>query len=82
MMTLHLGVLNEEFDMRSRTWDNVRGISAKIRCPRDLGVGICAWLCVYDGEFEIGGKRVGPQLRHGSVLGRGCLGGAGATSGH
>ena len=47
MMTLHLGVLNEESDMAGRTWDRVRGISAKIRCPRGLGVGICAWLCVY-----------------------------------
>ena len=46
-MTLHLGVLNEEFDMRGRTWDRVRGVSAKIRCPRDSGVGICAQLCVY-----------------------------------
>ena len=47
MMTLHLGVMNEESDMRGRTWDRVRGVSAKIRCPRDLGVGICARLCVY-----------------------------------
>ena len=47
MVTLHLKVLNRECDMRGRTWDRVRGISAKIRCPRDLGVGICAWLCVY-----------------------------------
>ena len=47
MMTLHLGVLNEESDMKGRTWDRVRGVSAKIRCPRDSGVGICAWLCVY-----------------------------------
>ena len=47
MMTLHLGVLNEESDMRGRTWDRVCGISAKIRCPRGSGVGICAWLYVY-----------------------------------
>ena len=47
VMTLHLGVLNEESDMRGRTWDHVHGVSAKIRCPRDSGVGICAWLCVY-----------------------------------
>ena len=47
MMTLHLGVLNEESDMKGRTWDRVRGVSAKIRCPRDSGVGICAQLCVY-----------------------------------
>ena len=47
MMTLHLGVLNEESDTRGRTWDCVRGISAKIRCPHGPGVGICTWLCVY-----------------------------------
>ena len=47
VMTLHLGVLNEESDMRGRTWDCVRGVSAKIRCPRGSGVGICARLCVY-----------------------------------
>ena len=47
VMTLHLGVLNEESDTKGRTWDRVRGVLAKIRCPRDLGVGICARLCVY-----------------------------------
>ena len=47
VMTLHLGVLNEESDTRGRTWDRVHGVSAKIRCPRDSGVGICARLCVY-----------------------------------
>ena len=47
VMTLRLGVLNEESDMRGRTWDHVHGVSGKIRCPLDLGVGICAQLCVY-----------------------------------
>ena len=47
VMTLHLGVLNDESDTMGRTWDRVRGISGKIRCPRDSGVGIYAWLCVY-----------------------------------
>ena len=47
MVVLHLGVLNGECDTRGRTWDRVRGVSVKIRCPRDLGVGICARLCVY-----------------------------------
>ena len=47
MVVLHLGVLNRECDTRGRTWDRVRGVSAKIRCPRDSGVGICARLCVY-----------------------------------
>ena len=32
--------------------------------------------------MEIGGRRVGLWLRHSSVVGRGCLGGDGATSGH
>ena len=43
MMTFHLGVM----DTGGRTWACVRGMSAKIRCPRDSGVGICARLCVY-----------------------------------
>ena len=47
IMTLHLGVLNEVSDTRGRTWDCVRDVSAKIRCPRGSGVGICAWLCIY-----------------------------------
>ena len=47
VMTLHLGVLNEESDTRGRTWDRVCSVSGKIRCPRDSGVGICAQLCVY-----------------------------------
>ena len=47
VMTLHLGILNGESDTMGRTWDRVCGVSAKIRCPRDSGVGICARLCVY-----------------------------------
>ena len=47
VMTLHLGVLNEESDTRGRTWDRVRGILVKIRCPRGSVVGICTRLCVY-----------------------------------
>ena len=47
MMTLHLGVMNEESDMGGRTWDRVCDISAKIRCPCGSGVGICARLCIY-----------------------------------
>ena len=47
MVVLHLGVLNGECDMRGRTWDCVRGVLAKISCPHDSGVGICARLCVY-----------------------------------
>ena len=34
-------------DMGDRTWDRVRDISAKIRCPCGPGVGICTRLCVY-----------------------------------
>ena len=47
MMTLHLGVMNEESDTSGRTWDCVRDISAKIRCPCGSVVGICTQLCVY-----------------------------------
>ena len=47
MMTLHLGMTNKGSDMGGRTWDHVHDVSAKIGCPRDPGVGICAWLCVY-----------------------------------
>ena len=47
MVVLHLGVLNGECVTRGRTWDRVCGVSVKIRCPRDSGVGICAQLCVY-----------------------------------
>ena len=47
MMTLDLKMVNEGSDMGGRTWDHLRGMSAKISCPHDLGVGICARLCVY-----------------------------------
>ena len=47
MKTLHLGMMDKGSDMGSRTWDRVRDVSAKIRCPCGLGVGICAQLCVY-----------------------------------
>ena len=47
MRTLHLGMMNKGSDMGGRTWDRVHDVLVKIRCPRDLGVGICAWLCVY-----------------------------------
>ena len=47
MKTLHLGMMNKGSDMGCRTWDHVRDLLVKIRCPRDPGVGICARLCVY-----------------------------------
>ena len=47
IMTLHLGMTNKGSDMGGRTWDRIHDRSAKIRCPHDPGVGICAWLCVY-----------------------------------
>ena len=47
MMTLHLGMTNKGSDMGGRTWDRIHNVSVKIRCPRDLGVGICTQLCVY-----------------------------------
>ena len=43
MMALHLRMANEGSDMGCRTWDHVCVVLAKIRCPHDLGVGICVW---------------------------------------
>ena len=47
MMTLHLGVMDEGSDTGGRTWDCVRDVSVKIKCPRGPGVGICTRLCIY-----------------------------------
>ena len=47
VMTLHLGVVNGEVDMVDRAWDHFCDVSVMISCPGDLGVGICAWLCIY-----------------------------------
>ena len=47
MMTLHLEIANEGFDMGGRTRDHLRDVLAMISCPHDLGGGICAWLCIY-----------------------------------
>ena len=47
MMTLDLEIVNEGSDMGGRTWDHFHDVSAMIRCPHDLGVGICAWLRIY-----------------------------------
>ena len=47
MITLHLGMVNEGSNMGGRTWDCLRDVLAKIRCPHDPGVGICTRLCVY-----------------------------------
>ena len=46
-MTLHLRMVNEGSDMSGRTWDRIRDVSVKIRCPHNSGVGICIWICVY-----------------------------------
>ena len=73
MMTLHLGVLNEESDMGGRTWDCVRGMSVKLRCHRDLGVGICARLCVYAFGiiwivvYDVGGCHMSVAINPGEV---------------
>ena len=64
MVVLHLGVLNEESDTGGRTWDCIHDVSAKIRCPCGLGVGICAWLCIYGFRivwivvYDVGGCHV------------------------
>ena len=40
---------NEGSDMGGRTWDCVRDILVKIRCPHDSGVGIYAHSFAYMG---------------------------------
>ena len=47
MMTLDLEIVNERSDMGGRTWDHFCDVLVTIRCPHDLGVGICARLCIY-----------------------------------
>ena len=46
-LTLDLELVNEGSDMGGRTWDCFHDVLVMIRCPHDLGVGICAQLCVY-----------------------------------
>ena len=46
-MTLDLEMVSEGSDTGGRTWDHFRDVLVMIRCPHDLGVGICAWLCIY-----------------------------------
>ena len=71
MMTLHLGVLNEESGMRGRTWDRVHDVSGKIRCPHGPGVGICARLCIYAFRiiwivvYDMGGCHMSVVIDHG-----------------
>ena len=43
VMTLHLGVVNGEVDMVDRAWGCFHDVSAMIRCPGNLGGGICTW---------------------------------------
>ena len=72
-MTLHLGMTNKGSDMGGRTWDCVCDVSVKIRCPRDPGVGICAWLCVYGFGiiqivvYNVGGCYMGVVINPGEV---------------
>ena len=47
VMILHLGVVNGEIGMGDRAWDCFHDVLVMIRCPGDLVVGICTWLCVY-----------------------------------
>ena len=41
MMTLDLEMVNKGSDMGGRTWGHFCDVSAMIKCPHDLGVGIC-----------------------------------------
>ena len=47
VMTLHLGVMNGEVDTVDKVWGCLRDVLEIIRCPSDLGRGICASLCVH-----------------------------------
>ena len=47
MMTLHLGVLNEEISMTGRAWGCFCDVSVTISCSGGSGGGICVWLCIY-----------------------------------
>ena len=73
MMTLHLGMTNKGSDMGGRTWDHVHNVLAKIRCPRDLGVGICARLCIYAFRiirivvYDVGGCHMSVVIDPGDV---------------
>ena len=72
-MTLHLGMTNKGSDMGGRTWDRVRDMSAKIRCPHDSEVGICARLCVYAFRiirivvYDVGGCHMSVVIYPGEV---------------
>ena len=72
-MTLHLGVLNGEVDTVDRAWDCFRDMLAMIRCPGDLGVDICAQLCVYAFRYfrivvyDVGGCHMDMVITHGEV---------------
>ena len=46
MMSSHLGVVNGGSDTIDRAWCHVCDMMVKIRCPGDLGRGICTWLCI------------------------------------
>ena len=56
-----------------RTRDRVCGVSAKIRCPRDSGVGICARLCIYTFGiiqivvYDVGGCHISVENDFGEV---------------
>ena len=72
-MTLDSGMVNEGSDMGGRTWDRLCGVSGKIRCPHDPGVGICAWLCVYAFRiirivvYDVGGCHMSVVIDPGEV---------------
>ena len=73
VMTLHLGVVNGEVDMVNRTWGHFHDALAMIRCPGDLRVGICAWLCIYVFVFvqfvvyDVGGCHMDVVINHEEV---------------
>ena len=61
MMILDLGMVNEGSDTGGRTWDRVRDVSVKIRCPHNSGVGICTRLHTWNSQLVLrkSGRRTG-----------------------
>ena len=73
MMTLYLEIVNKGSDMGGRTSGHFHDMSAMMRCPHDLGVGICPWLCIYTFRivqivvYDVGGCHMSVVIDPGEV---------------
>ena len=73
MMALQVEIVDEGSDTGGRTWDRFCGVSAKIRCPHDPGIGIRARLCVYafgvirNVVYDMGGCHTSVLINPGEV---------------